>query len=108
MLLDLMKKAVGREECALCEITYSPLGKRGVWRACDARLGVIVDELHRDQLPDTWEVSRTDLPCILGRAGVERPFVVVTREEILSCRGSVGALEAKLVAALSIEARGER
>jgi hypothetical protein len=29
MLLDVVKKAVGREECALCEITHGPLGKRG-------------------------------------------------------------------------------
>jgi hypothetical protein len=108
MLLDVVKKAVGREECALCEITHGPLGKRGAWRACEARLRVIVDELHRDQLPVTWGVSRSDLPCILGRAGTERPYVVVPREEITSCRGRVGALEAKVVAALSVEAGGDR
>jgi hypothetical protein len=108
LLLNVVKKTVGREECALCEITYGPLGKRGTWRACETRLGVMVDELHRDQLPDAWGVSRTDLPCILGRVETGRPFVVVPREEILSCRGRVGALEAKLVVALAIETGGER
>jgi hypothetical protein len=108
LLLDVVKKAVGREECALCEITNGPLGKRGAWRACETRLGVIVDELHRDQLPDAWGVSRSDLPCILGRSGTERPFAVVSRDEIISCRGSVDALEAKLVAALAIEIGGGR
>jgi len=108
LLLDVVKKAVGREECALCEITNGPLGKRGTWRACETRLGVMVDELHRDQLPDAWGVSGSDLPCILGRVENERPFVLVPREEIISCRGSVGALEAKLVAALAIESGGKR
>lgn len=28
MLMDVLEKATGREECALCEITYGPLGKR--------------------------------------------------------------------------------
>jgi hypothetical protein len=27
MLLDVVKKAVGREDCPLCEITYGALGK---------------------------------------------------------------------------------
>ena len=108
MLLDVVKKVIGKEDCALCEITYSPLGKRSSWRACESRLGVAVDELHRDQLPAEWGVSRADLPCVLGRAGEERPFVVVTREEIASCGGRVSALEERLVAALSSETAGGR
>lgn len=108
MLLDAVKKAVGKEEWALCEITHSPLGKRSTWRACEARLGVVVDELHRDQLPETWGVSRVDLPCVLARVGAELPFVVVSRGVIGSCRGSVTSLEEKLIAALSIGTGGER
>jgi hypothetical protein len=38
----------------------------------------------------------------------ERPFALVTREEIVSCRGSISALEEKLVTALSVETGGER
>ncbi len=101
MLLDVVKKAVGREDCALREITYGALGKRGAWRDCEARLGVTIDELHRDELPAAWGVSRAALPCILGQVGKERPFVLVTREEITACHKSLGALEAKLVAALA-------
>jgi hypothetical protein len=101
MLLDVVKKAVGKEDCALCEITNGPLGKRRAFRACEARLGVIVDELHRDQLPHDWGISRADLPCVLGRVGTERPFVVVSRSEISLCNGQIDALEARLVAALS-------
>lgn len=108
MLLDAIKKAVGREDCALCEITHSPLGKRNAFRRCETRLGVTIDELHRDHLPELWGVSRVDLPCVLGRVGTERPFVVITREEVISCRGRVEALELKLLAALKSRAGGER
>ena len=51
MLLDALKKAVGREECPLCEITYSPTGKRREWLAGEKRLGV------RPQL--AWNVRAT-------------------------------------------------
>ena len=61
----------GREECALCEITYSPVGKRRAWTACAKRLGLVVDELHRDSL----EFARFwDEHAVLGREGGERSF----------------------------------
>jgi hypothetical protein len=101
MLVDVVKKSVGREECALCEITYGPLGKRGAWKTCEARLGTIVDEMHRDQLPDEWGIARSELPCVLGRTGTERPFVLLSREEIVACAGSVDELEHRVLAALS-------
>lgn len=101
MLLDAAKKAVGREECALCEITHSPLGKRRAWAACEARLGVAVTNLHRDQLPEAWGVASTQLPCILARVGDALPRVLLTRDEIAACRGNVEALERHLLDALS-------
>jgi hypothetical protein len=101
MLLDVVKKALGREDCALCEITYGPLGKRGAWRACEARLGAIVDELHRDEIPDEWGIARSELPCVLGRAATARPFVLLSREEIALCSGSSLELERRVLAALA-------
>jgi hypothetical protein len=100
MLLDVVKKAVGREDCALCEITYSPIGKRQAWAACEARLGIPVETKHRDDLPASWGISRTELPCILGRTGDDTPFVLLNRTEIAACQGSVEALERRLRSAL--------
>jgi hypothetical protein len=97
LLLDVIKKVVGREECALCEITYSPIGKRRAWRQCESRLGVTVTEMHRDQLPAGWGIKATELPCVLARVREAYPSVLVTREEILSCRGSASALERAVV-----------
>jgi hypothetical protein len=96
MVLDVLKKAMGREDCALCEITYSPIGKRRAWVACSARLGVPVEELHRDQLPESWGIGRADLPCIVGSGSDPRPRILLTAAEIAACAGSVEELERRL------------
>jgi hypothetical protein len=106
LLIDVVKKAVGREDCALCEITYGALGKRAAWAACEKRLGVPVEALHRDELPPAWGVAPTELPCILARRGGEPPFVLVSRAAIAACRGSVERLEARLRDALAAAAPG--
>jgi hypothetical protein len=59
---------------------------------CEARLGVAVDELHRNQLPDAWKIAPADLPCILAQRGDTRPWILVTRDEIAACQGRVEAL----------------
>lgn len=100
LLLDIVKKAAGREDCALCEIVYSPVGKRKAWTACASRLGVPIEEMHRDKLPAAWGIAPAELPCILGRTGDERPFVVLRRADIAACAGSVQQLEKRLRAAL--------
>lgn len=101
LLLDVIKKAVGREDCSLCEIVYSPVGKRRAWTECAARLGVTVSEMHRDELPEAWGIQSADLPCVLGRARDAHPFVLVTRDEILACQRSPEALERAILAGLN-------
>lgn len=96
LLMDVIKKAAGREDCELCEITYSPVGKRREWAACERRLGVAVEEMHRDQLPASWGIGRAELPLVLGRVGDERPFVILSRAEIAACRRSVQQLESRI------------
>ena len=100
MLLDVVKKAVGKEDCPLCEIVYSPVGKRSSWRACEARLGLPVEEWHRDRLLASWNLAPEDLPCILGRSGDSIPTVLVTRAQIVATGRSADALEAAVRAAL--------
>lgn len=101
MLMDVLKKSVGREDCALCELTYSPLGKRGAWKACESRLGHPVEELHRDEPPPEWKIHRSQLPCIVGRSGEAPPVVLVSREEIAACQGSLIELERRVRDALA-------
>lgn len=101
MLADVVKKALGREDCALCEITYSPLGKRRAWQACEARLGIPVRELHRDHLPPEWGLERAQLPCVLAQEGEAKPEVLLTKDQIAACAGRVDELESKLREALA-------
>lgn len=101
MLLDVVKKAVGLEDCSLCEITHHALGKRTAWRACEARLGLAVDVLHRNELPDDWEIPLHALPCVLAQVHSERPIILVGRDEIARCAGEVSAFERSLRAALA-------
>jgi hypothetical protein len=106
MLLDAVRKAARREDCALCEITYSPLGKRREWRACEERIGLPVVELHRNEVPKEWALRDDALPCVLGRQGDRAPVVLLRREEIASCRGSADVLERRIREALAAEGHG--
>lgn len=101
MLLDAVKKAVGREECPLCEITYSPVGRRASWRRCEARLGLAVTEMHRDELPADWGIAAGALPCVLTRAPGGHPAVLLDRGAIVACRGEAEALEQAIRHALA-------
>ncbi|MEW5852405.1 MAG: hypothetical protein AB2A00_26690 [Myxococcota bacterium] len=105
MLLDALKKVVGREDCALCEIVYSPVGKRPSWRACQARLGVEVEERHRDSLPSSWGIRAEQLPCILLAAPTSDglPTMLVDKNELEGCRGLVPSLEVLLRAKLPVD-----
>jgi len=99
-LADVLRKAVGRKDCTLCELTHGALGKRGSWAACEARLPVPVAELHRDELPVEWRIARSDLPCVLVQSDDGLPMILVTRAEIGECRGNARALEKRMLDAL--------
>lgn len=100
MLLDVVKKAVGREECPLCAITYSPVGRRSSWNRCEKRLGMAVTEMHRDELPEDWGIAARELPCVLARSSGARPAVLLDREAIVACGGTAEALEQAIRRAL--------
>jgi hypothetical protein len=63
---------------------------------------VVKKAVGRDQLPSEWGISRATLPCILGRVRDERPFILLTRDEIEACAAEVDALEGRLRRALSL------
>ena len=102
MIVDVVKKSIGREDCPLCEITYTPVGKRASWVACTKRLDIEVEETHRDRVPPEWNLSASDLPCVLAEPETGHPRVLLSRDVIVACRGSVEALEKELAAALEL------
>lgn len=101
MLQDAVKKAFGREECSLCEITYSPVGKRRAWLDCEKRLACAVEEMHRDRLPSSWGISPGQWPCILAQSGEKRPSLLVAKDALDRCERRPEALEALIAAALA-------
>ena len=100
MILDVLKKSVGIEECSLCHATFGPTGMKKAWNACEQSLEVPVVHLHRNEVPQDWRIREEDLPCILvDRAGARS--VLVDRAAIAACAGSPKRLEEAVRAALS-------
>lgn len=85
---------LGRAECALCDVTHSPVRRKRSWDAMVARLGIPVDLVHRNEIPSDVAacVDGAGLPCVVGRGagGVE---VVLGRAELAALGGSVEAFE---------------
>ncbi|UJR82944.1 hypothetical protein [Sandaracinus amylolyticus] len=101
--LDVVKKLAGREDCALCEITYGPTGKRGAWRECERRLELPIEERHRDDLPPAWAARVDTLPCVLLRRG-DSVRVLLDRDRIEACGRRPEALELAIRDALRASA----
>ncbi|MFO0646496.1 MAG: hypothetical protein U0326_09685 [Polyangiales bacterium] len=102
MIVDVLKKSVGIEECSLCHATFGATGMKRAWKACEQSLKVPVEHLHRNEVPPGWQVREEDLPCILvERAGARA--VLVDRATIAACGGSPERLEDATRAALARE-----
>ncbi len=100
-LVDVVKKALGREDCALCEITHGAVGKREAWRRCEAALPVPVVGMHRDEVPAHWLLP--PLPCVVAQRGGDDPVVLVDRAAIEALRsGGAHALADAIRAALAL------
>lgn len=102
MILDVLKKSVGIEECPLCHATFGPTGMKKAWKECVQGLKFPVDQLHRNEVPRGWKIREEDLPCILVEHNDQRS-VLVDRATIAGCEGSPERLEAAVRAALSRE-----
>ena len=93
---------LGRAECALCDITHSPVRRKPEWVAMTARLDVPVRVVHRNEVtPEeraAWATA--GLPVVLARHTDGRHSVLLTREELARLDGSVEGFEVALSAAL--------
>jgi hypothetical protein len=95
---------LGRRECALCDITHSPVRRKPVWDAMVADLGVTFGLRHRNELtpaersvvarvgaPVVMVVEHDSLEVLLDAAALRRADGDVVRframlEEALSAR----------------------
>jgi len=89
---------LGRTECALCDITHSPVRRKPAWDAMTARLGIPFRLLHRnEQTPDIAAVTaQCGLPAVVGRDATGSWHPLLTRTDLHSAGGSVAAVEEAL------------
>jgi hypothetical protein len=90
---------LGLVECALCDVTHSPVRRKPAWDRMVARLGVPFPLLHRNEVTDPAvvdAVAAAGLPVVLARleGGTVQP--VLDRAALAGLAGSVEAFEAQL------------
>lgn len=95
--VDTVKKLVMVKGCTLCAITHGVAGEKAEWKTCRESLGVPVDYLHLDEVPEAIKPLVAGwTPCILGATGDE--YVrLLGPDELARCRGSVADLKGRLL-----------
>ena len=90
---------LGRQHCALCDITHGAFRERSDWQACRSELPVPFETFHRNDLPESVRALNAPLPAVFAEtaAGVQ---VLLGPEALAACAGSPDALLHALDAAL--------
>jgi hypothetical protein len=88
----------GTAECALCDITHSPVRRKREWDRMVQRLGISVRLLHRNELDAslTGVVQHLTLPVVLAHRADGTVEVALTAERLSAMDGSVDAFESAL------------
>ncbi len=95
--VDSAKKVLRIKGCALCQITHGLVAEKSEWRECQDAFGVPVEYLHRDELTDALRpLVEERLPAIVADHDGEMTLLL-DREAISRCRGSVEDLRGKLL-----------
>jgi hypothetical protein len=96
---------LGRAECALCDITHSPVRRKPEWDRMVTGLGVPFRLHHRNELADDPQVAgvvgATGLPLVVARFADGGVHPVLTGPELARLDGSVAAFDRALRAALA-------
>ncbi|WP_396641142.1 hypothetical protein [Microbacterium sp.] len=85
----------GTAECALCDITHSPVRRKPEWKRMVARLGVPIVVLHRNELDERLAAaaSEVDLPVVFAHRADGSIDVALTSAELADLGGSVDRFE---------------
>ena len=93
---------LGRTECALCDITHSPVRRKPEWDAMASRLPVPVRLVHRNEVtpPNAAAWASSGSPsCSRPRATGEH-HVLLAPDDLAALDGSVEAFDTALRDAL--------
>lgn len=82
---------LGTAECALCDITHSPIRRKPEWDAMVAGLEIPMTVLHRNEVDEAvaQAMSHIELPAIVGLDPRGAVHEVLSAEDLDSCDGSV-------------------
>jgi hypothetical protein len=86
---------LGTAECALCDITHSPVRRKPEWDRMLARLGVPFAALHRNELdaPLLAAIGTTPLPAVFAHHLDGTITIAISAERLDSMGGSVREFE---------------
>ena len=92
---------LGTAECALCDITHSPVRRKRAWDAMVAELEAPFDLRHRNELTDaeTRALATMGLPVVAAELGDGSWVRLLGRDALDACGGDVGSFARILRAA---------
>ncbi len=92
---------LGTAECALCDITHSPVRRKRSWDAMVASLPVPFDLRHRNELTDVEQQALADmtLPTVVAELADGSHIELLGIEDLRACGGDVDAFATRLTQA---------
>ena len=89
---------LGTAECALCDITHSPIRRKPQWDAMVKGLEVPFSVLHRNEVGDelSQRMEGIALPCVVGERANGDIIALMSPDVLAECGGSVEAFAAAL------------
>lgn len=94
---------LGTAECALCDITHSPVRRKRAWDAMVAELDAPFDLLHRNELTEVETLALTPmgLPIVAAELADGRWVELLGRDALDACDGDVDTFARVLRAAVA-------
>lgn len=99
----------GRTECALCDITHSPVRRKPEWDRMVARMEVPIHVLHRNEVaPELVTLlASTALPIVIAHYDDGSVSAVLAASELAELGGSVEAFGLALSEATPVVIHGK-
>jgi len=89
---------LGTAECALCDITHSPVRRKRTWDAMVAELDAPFDLRHRNELTEveTLALAPMGLPVVAAELADGRWVELLGRDALDACDGDVDTFAHRL------------
>jgi hypothetical protein len=89
---------LGTIQCALCDITHSPVRRKPAWDRMVAELGIPFDLRHRNELTaiERAATATMGLPVVAAEFAGDRYTQVLDTAALTACEGDPDRLRARL------------